>query len=352
MSDVSVIVPIYNSEKSLNKCIDSILHQTYKNIEIILVNDGSTDNSKKICENYVHKDKRINLINKKNEGCAKARKTGISVAKSKYIIFVDSDDYIHKCMIEKLYEDIENNKSDISICKKEKFFSILPFIKTDINGNLKKYLQKQKNYESIELKNEILKSFLFSGCFPCEMFAKIYKRELFNDMGKYSDSIKFFGEDLYLNIEIFLNAKKISILDEVLYYYRYGGGTSRYMPDYFEDIVNGYAIKKRVINDFYNSESQELITEVNKNFLELLQSCLLNLMYSNYDKEKIKAIIETYINDSNIMEVIKGLQDNGYNSNFIQMLNDKDVEFVFEYFVRQKEKRKNKDRVLRLLTGI
>lgn len=184
------------------------------------------------------------------------------------------------------------------------------------------------------------------------MFAKIYKRELFNNIGKYSGSIKFFGEDLYLNLEIFLKSKKISILDEVLYYYRYGGGTSRYMPDYFEDIVKGYGIKKRVINDFYNSESQELIIEVNKNFLELLESCLLNLMYSNYDKEKIKAMIETYINDSNIMEVIKSLQDKGYNSNFIQILNDKDVECVFEYFVRQKEKRKNKDRVLRLLTGI
>ena len=200
MSGVSVIVPIYNSEKSLNKCIDSILHQTYKNIEIILVNDGSTDNSKKIYENYVHKDKRINLINKKNEGSDKARKTGISVAKSKYIVFVDSDDWIHKHMIEKLYEDIENNKSDISICKKEKFLSRIPLIKRDMNGNLQRYLEQKKIYESIELKNEISKSFLFSGCFPCEMFAKIYKRELFNNIGKYSGSIKFFGEDLYLNL--------------------------------------------------------------------------------------------------------------------------------------------------------
>lgn len=114
---VSVIVPIYNTEKFLEKCIESILNQTLKEIEIILINDGSTDNCHKICQEYVEKNKdKIRYINNKNIGCSATRNLGIELAQGEYIAFVDSDDYIDKEMYEEMYNKSQELKSDIVFC--------------------------------------------------------------------------------------------------------------------------------------------------------------------------------------------------------------------------------------------
>lgn len=113
---ISIIVPIYNSEKYLNKCLDSILGQTFEDFELILVNDGSTDTSRQICEAYREKDQRVTLVNQSNSGAAAARNTGLSAARGTYIGFVDSDDFIAKNMYEELYKQICLNDSDIVFC--------------------------------------------------------------------------------------------------------------------------------------------------------------------------------------------------------------------------------------------
>ncbi len=115
---ISVVVLIYNVEEFLPKCIDSLLKQTYKNIEILLVNDGSTDNSLKICNDYKKIDKRIRVYTKKNGGLSDARNYGIARAIGKYICFIDSDDWIDDDYIEFLYSNLIKNKCDISICNK------------------------------------------------------------------------------------------------------------------------------------------------------------------------------------------------------------------------------------------
>lgn len=116
MGKVSIIVPIYNVEKYLSKCIESILSQTYKNIEIILVNDGSLDNSAQICDEYAKKDDRIIVIHKANGGVSSARNAGLDIATGKYIGFVDPDDYIENNMYELMVNKIEKYKADIAIC--------------------------------------------------------------------------------------------------------------------------------------------------------------------------------------------------------------------------------------------
>ena len=113
---VSVIVPIYNVEKYLRKCVDSILNQTYKNLEIILVDDGSPDNCGNICDEYALSDSRIRIIHKKNGGLSDARNAGLDIARGNYILFVDSDDYIDETMVEKLYEALEKEKAEMSLC--------------------------------------------------------------------------------------------------------------------------------------------------------------------------------------------------------------------------------------------
>ena len=113
---VSVIVPVYNAEKYLEKCVNSIVNQTYKNLEIILINDGSKDNSLALCKKF-NADARVVVIDQENRGAAGARNSGISVATGDYISFVDADDWVENSFIEKLVNLIQSTDSDISICK-------------------------------------------------------------------------------------------------------------------------------------------------------------------------------------------------------------------------------------------
>ena len=150
MCEVSVIIPVYNVENYVKKCIDSVINQTYTNIEIILVDDGSTDSCGSICKEYSLRDNRILVIHKKNGGLSEARNVGLSYAKGNYILFVDGDDYIEKNMIEKLYNTILSNDSDMALCnffyvdENEEVCGVSPEINTE---NLDKYSAQKMLFE-------------------------------------------------------------------------------------------------------------------------------------------------------------------------------------------------------------
>ena len=116
MSQISIIIPVYNAEKTLIKCLDSVQRQTFKDYEVILINDGSSDNSAEICQKYCARDERFKLVNQENGGPSKARNRGIDEAKSKYIMFVDSDDYIDQDMLDTLFVATEASSADLTIC--------------------------------------------------------------------------------------------------------------------------------------------------------------------------------------------------------------------------------------------
>ena len=118
MDLISIVVPIYNCEKYLERCIGSLINQTYTNIEIILINDGSEDKSKEVCEKFAETDDRIKIINIENGGVSNARNIGIKCAKGKYIGFIDADDWIEYDMYEKMYNNMINNNANFSICEK------------------------------------------------------------------------------------------------------------------------------------------------------------------------------------------------------------------------------------------
>ena len=113
---ISVIVPVYNVKLYLHKCVDSILNQTYQNIEVLLIDDGSTDGSSDICDSYTEKDSRIKVVHKKNGGLSSARNTGLDMATGEYILFVDSDDYIDIEMIRRLYDALVKTGADMGVC--------------------------------------------------------------------------------------------------------------------------------------------------------------------------------------------------------------------------------------------
>lgn len=201
---ISIIVPIYNSEGFLKDCIYSILNQSYKNIEIILVNDCSFDNSKKICENFASKYDCIKFINlEKNGGVSHARNVGLKSATGDYIGFVDSDDVINCKMYEVLLNNLKNTDSDISICNYDKKLVCNHSYNDEICIN----------YLSEELMYEVLKEGSIMG-FSCN---KLYKKEFLTDL--YFDETITIYEDILFNLNYFKRIKKGCYTKNKLYYY-------------------------------------------------------------------------------------------------------------------------------------
>lgn len=166
---ISVIVPIYKVEKYLDKCVESIVSQTYKNLEIILVDDGSPDNCPKMCDDWEKKDKRIKVIHKKNGGLSDARNKGIDLAKGDYLTFVDSDDYVEKDYTAFLYKNLVNNNADISMGKQFVRYSN----KTLNTGSGNIYIVNP---------HDCFDKLLYGEDFDVSAWAKLYKKELFENV--------------------------------------------------------------------------------------------------------------------------------------------------------------------------
>lgn len=206
---ISVIVPVYNVEKYLKRCINSILNQTFKNFELILVNDGSTDNSLNICKNYKEKDGRIQLISQTNKGLSAARNTGLKYAKGKYVCFVDSDDFIEKEYLSLLLSNIEKYNSDIAMCE---------YYLTNEEG--RKYsisrLNEPKDIHVLSGKKTF--SYFYKENYVPNVVAwnKIYLRSLFDNI-KYDEGHYF--EDELIAPFLFYKARRVSFLRVPLYNY-------------------------------------------------------------------------------------------------------------------------------------
>lgn len=206
---ISVIVPVYNVEKYLKKCIDSIINQTYRNLEIILVDDGSPDNAGKICDEYALKDHRIRVIHKENGGLSDARNAGIDVVHGEYLSFVDSDDYLDEHMMEKLLAALISEDAEMSMCR---------FTYVDDDG----HLLEKKNAELPPAKSEVLTGFeairrLNEGSGQYSIACcKLYKRDLFQGVrfpvGKRH-------EDEFVSHVLFMKCNRVACIGEALYYY-------------------------------------------------------------------------------------------------------------------------------------
>ena len=198
---ISIIVPVYNAEKYLIVAIESILNQTISDIELILIDDGSTDNSAKICDEYAEKDKRIKVVHHENRGVSKVRNEGLQLAKGKYIGFVDADDFIEKDMYEFLIKNITNYNCDISICGYTK--------KSEIDNSV-------DIVEVIENKDAMLRLLLQDGV-EGYLWNKIIRRDLFYGI-EFPNEISI-AEDMYVLWEVLKKSKKICISSKICYHY-------------------------------------------------------------------------------------------------------------------------------------
>lgn len=204
---ISIIVTVYNVERYLEKCIESILKQTFKDFELILVDDGSSDNSGKICDDYSKKDKRIKVIHTQNGGVSSARNIGLDLAEGEYIGFVDSDDFISPNMFNELYNMIKKNNYDLAIC------DFLKVKHDELVCNTYEESDIVKEFNGLSILDELYGPYNIHFVVP---WGKLYKKELFNelryDLGKLC-------EDEYIVHRILYKCNKVIYSGKIMYYY-------------------------------------------------------------------------------------------------------------------------------------
>lgn len=221
---VSIIVPMYNVEKYIEKCITSLLEQTYKNCEIIIVNDGSEDKSSEIVEKIATQNGNIKIINQKNSGVSVARNTGIENANGDYIIFVDADDYLAKDFVEYMVKLIKMNNSEFA-------YSISNFKKENEKETQNEFIKEISNEESVGL---LLSPDVTVGCWN-----KIYKRDMLIKNNIFFRTDLFYGEGLFFIINVSKYAKNITIGNRKVYYYRRNNENSATTLFKIEKYYNG-----------------------------------------------------------------------------------------------------------------
>ena len=272
---VSIVVPVYNTGKYLYECLDSIINQSLKDIEIICVNDGSTDNSLEILEEYAEKDSRVKIFTIENKGISIARNIGIEQANGKYVGFVDSDDYVNEYMFEKLYISCELNNLDLAMCK----ISLFDDETGEVNNELDYYnLGVFEGFEKDVFNADDTVSF------TCDIVVNVYNK-LFRKSFLEDNSIEFpqnlIFEDEIFFIKTYLTAQRISIVNEFLYYYRLNrSGSITYLKkdNNYVDIVSIY------------KKEREFFREINKyeKYKVLLANRMLFLILARYTQTSPK----------------------------------------------------------------
>ena len=299
---ISIIIPIYNVEKYLEKCLDSILNQTYKNLEIILIDDGSTDNSPNICNSYCEKDKRIKIIHKNNEGVSSARNKGIELSKGKYIVFIDSDDYVSNEHIEVLYDCIISNNVDLVISN---------LIDISEDGII---LNNEEKESFLMNKDQCLKELLSEDNFYHLCCGNIYRKDL---LEKIRFNCKYrIAEDLDFLYRYIKQISSAYFLSKNTYYYlkREGSATNSIYSEKWNDELkicnfiisemvelennfHKYAKRKYIrlnINQAYRFKLNKNQTKILKNNIKIYKNEMFNSkLFDNKEKLKIFLLLKS-----------------------------------------------------------
>lgn len=304
---VTVVLPIYNVKKYLNRCISSVLNQTYRNIEIILVDDGSTDGCAEICDEWAAKDSRIRVIHKENQGLGMARNTGIDNSTGEFICFFDSDDYIAPETIEKTYSIAKKENADVVLFG-------MNFV--DENGSVtKSFVSPLGNvcYEGKEILNFFLPEFIAPNpngngekLFYMSSVILLYSAKTVKQNNwRFVSEREIISEDVYSLLSFFKYVNKVAVIPEALYYYcRNDSSLSRkYRSDRFEKLNFFYNEAKALCKKLDYSE--EIVHRVSKPYLSFVISVLKQESVAPRSKKENKERIKYLINDKTLQEVLK-----------------------------------------------
>ena len=276
---ISVIVPVYNVEQYLERCVDSIINQTYKNLEIILVNDGSTDNSGQLCDELAKKDDRIRVIHKKNGGLSDARNTGINEAKSDLIGFIDSDDYIDEDMYEVLMNNLKDANADLSMCGHY-----------DVYNNVPEVQVADKKIWELSSKDAI-KMVMEAKILSVTAVNKLYKKSLFSDL-KFE--IGKIAEDAFIMIKLLDKCNVVVATNEKKYYYvhRENSITTQKSSTKFLNVIEAYEQNRKIILEKYPELQDVAQMRMNWAYFYVLDRLLLD---KEYNDKKLENKLISYL---------------------------------------------------------
>ncbi|WP_439431965.1 glycosyltransferase [Segatella copri] len=288
---ISIIVPIYNVEKYLNRCMDSLLNQTLEDIEIIMVDDGSPDNCPQMCNEYAKKDRRVKVLHKENAGLGYARNSGLEIAEGEYVAFVDSDDYVDLNMYEKLYNTAKDNNNDAVFCGFKKEFSPNRFIEC-------KECDSYTEYTS-ERMNELLLDFIAAPphckseyIHDMSVWHSVYKRSVITDNEiMFISERDYASEDIPFQIDFLKCCNSVGFIPDVFYVYCFNGGslTKSFKPEKFEKIQALYHLLK------------ERTMELDKDSLRAKR------LFIGYIRSMIRLIVSLDIPKAQKLEYIKNI---------------------------------------------
>lgn len=337
--DISVIVPMYNVEQFLPRCVESIINQTHKNIEIILVDDESPDRSGEIAEEYAAKDSRIKVIHQKNKWLGGARNSGIKIATGKYIIFVDSDDYIRKDMCEILFKKMKQYQTDMIV-----------FGLCHVNGKGEKLFYSSSSIEDKCYYDEKARNELFSKVIATHSLnsacMKIYKRSIFIDNEMYFNEEIRYAEDYEFCLRLFPYIHSFVYIKECLYYYVENENSIMHTQD--KEIMNKFIILYQFREKFISD--QNIATTDN---MRLSSELLINMVVKNYarflgtpDKHTKKqsiALIDDMLTKPEIIESLNRIDTSKinlgkYGKLLIKFMKKRNAKMIYRLYAFQEKK--------------
>lgn len=291
---LSIIVPVYNGENFIEDCIDSIINQTLKDIEILIINDGSKDNTLNIIESIAKSDSRIKILNQKNSGVSAARNNGISKSRGKYITFVDADDYIDKTMYEKMYKKAEEFNSDIVICN----------VNDVLNGNKKVSLNLNEGI--IDIRKLTESEFLSNEYFKLgtAVWHKIFKSNLIKENKiKFINYSEVASEDTLFNYEAMLKAKRLYCIEEALYDYKINENSLTKSKSAKENMIKRCMNTVNIMSDFLSKNKIE-----GENFIDYITYWEFINALSYVDELKVKLLVNSIKEYSKISTFNKAIK--------------------------------------------
>ena len=351
---IAIVIPVYNAGNKLKTCIHSILHQSFKNFYLILVDDGSKDNSGKICDDYAKRDDRVFVIHQQNKGSVEARKAGIysEVAqRAEYLLLCDADDTMPKDALQILLTNAEKYQADCVCGNMKKAFKNIP-----IPSKFIKFVPPCFCNDEVQIYNhtEILRD-LYVSCFgisnyPVNLVAKLYRKELLSEAAKLDPIVHFMGDDLSVTLRIMPSIRKLVIVPDVVYYYNMGGGTSKFMPDMLDDFLALYRYKNKLRLQYEMDMSVKILLDIElmNIVISFLQMCIC---YGKLNEKEFQEEISRVINISEIKTAADSLIGGGSYHYAAQWIQSKDVDSIADYVEAYYKKNKLK-RIMKTLIKI
>ncbi len=292
---VSIVVPVYNVERWLARCLDSCLSQTFGDVEVICVNDGSTDGSLRILEQYQKLDSRIRIVNKENGGLSSARNAGVAAAEGEYVLFVDSDDYISSNAVERLYDNATRNNSDLVIFDYVIWNSDMNVAVFPVSSKIgKRYENTVFNAETFELDNYRYMAVM--------TWCKFYRREFIKDIRFWEDMVY---EDVPYWAEVFTKAKRITYLPEAYYFYfsTRPGSIMAQKDERNFDVLKAFerfetSFKQAGLWEMYGKDVQLISITNYLNKINIVKPELKERMYNTFKELKLDIDYEYYYNEA------------------------------------------------------